>query len=108
MTTAISQGCTPNLENGTYFIVNDRDYERDASGVAQICDPRNDEHRILSQITVAWMTLHNKFVDDLGLTFEEARDATIREWQAVVLSDMLPNLLDTDVRIRVDVYMNDE
>lgn len=90
------QGCSPNLENGTKFILNDRDFERSSSGEALICDPRNDEHRIMSQITVAFMTLHNMFVDE-GLTFAQARDAVILEWQAIVLDDLLPNLVDTSV-----------
>lgn len=52
----------------------------------------------MSQMTVAFMTLHNMFVDE-GLTFEQARDAVILEWQRIVLDDLLPNLVDTSVSI---------
>lgn len=78
--------------------MNGRDYDRHGNGEAKICDPRNDEHRIVSQLTVAWMTLHNEFVTDLGYDFDDAREATIKEWQAVVLTDLLPALLDEAVR----------
>lgn len=89
--------------------MNGRDFDRHSDGRADICDPRNDNHRILSQITVAWMTLHNYFVQEFALEkemglidedaslFELARQATIREWQAVVLTDLMPNLLDPEV-----------
>jgi len=73
-----------------------RDFVRDSAGAAITLDQRNDQNRIVSQLMVALMTLHNKFVDD-GMAFEKARDQTIREWLAVVLHDMLPNLLDADV-----------
>ena len=92
------QGCSPNLI-GDKFILSNRDYERDSgSGAALICDPRNDEHRILSQLTVAWMTRHNKFIDDNPTwDFDAAKEATIKEYQAVVLGEMLPYLLDPTV-----------
>lgn len=80
------------------FLVNGRDFDRHGAGEAKVCDPRNDEHRIVSQLAVAWMTLHNKFVDDLGYDFDDAREATVKEWQAVVLTDLLPALLDEAVR----------
>ena len=73
-----------------------RDFPRDSAGAAITLDQRNDQNRILSQFTVSLMTLHNAFVDE-GMPFEEARRQTISEWQAVVLSDMLPSLLDPGV-----------
>jgi len=73
-----------------------RDFNRDSTGSAVTLDQRNDQNRIVSQLTVALMALHNKLVDD-GMSFEEARNHTIREWQAVVLHDMLPKLLDSTV-----------
>jgi len=73
-----------------------RDFARRADGTAILLDKRNDEHRIVSQMTVAFMALHNKFVD-CALNFAEANAKTIREWQGVVLFDLLPNLLDASV-----------
>mmetsp|Transcript_23657 Transcript_23657/g.75954 ORF Transcript_23657/g.75954 Transcript_23657/m.75954 type:complete len:277 (-) Transcript_23657:346-1176(-) len=42
------------------------------------------------------MALHNKFVD-LGASLQDAKESTIREWQALILSDLLPSLLDGGV-----------
>jgi len=91
------------LENDK-FVVNGRDFARDADGVALIPDLRNDEHRIVSQLTVAFMTLHNKIYDTLpgnGQKFERAKRDTIKTWQSVVINDLLPNLLDHAVLEKV-------
>eukprot|EP00968_Pinguiococcus_pyrenoidosus_P003203 scaffold189_cov249-Pinguiococcus_pyrenoidosus.AAC.24 len=84
-----------------------RDFCRRRDGTARILDLRNDEHRIVSQLTVGLMALHNKFFDDFMATstitrrskrrkaaFAFAKDETIKAWQSVVLTDMLPTLVD--------------
>ncbi len=73
----------------------DRDFPRDPlTGEALIADPRNDEHRIVSQLATAFMALHNKLYDELGEStrskksnkqhdkrrFKKAKKETIRTW----------------------------
>ena len=72
-----------------------RDFVRNPTK-ATLLDQRNDEHRIVSQFTVALMTLHNKFIDG-GAKFKKAKELTIKEWQAMVITDLLPALVDGDV-----------
>ena len=99
------------------FPVNGRDFVRQANGEADIMDLRNDEHRIISQLTVAFMTLHNMFVDactsgknaaQVRRCFLKARQETIQVWQSVILTDLLPNLVDvsTVVCIRTAPVMS--
>jgi len=89
-------------DDGCKFVVQGRDFARDEStGEALIPDGRNDEHRIVSQLAVAFMTLHNKFCDELPggskNMFLKAQRETVRTWQSVILTDLLPNLLDPTV-----------
>lgn len=80
------------------------DLWRDASGVALIGDPRNDENLTLAQTHVAFIHFHNKVVDKLraeshdenGL-FERARELVVRHFQWIILKDFLPKLVDESV-----------
>jgi hypothetical protein len=69
---------------------------------AIIGDPRNDENQVIAQIHVAFLRLHNANVDEIrkkdkakknDKVFDEARDATILEWQRVVFNDLVPRFV---------------
>jgi len=69
-----------------------------------IADPRNEDNLILSQLTVLFCKLHNRFVDALeayGIDekqlFWQARRLTIRCYRKIVVCDYLKRLLDKDV-----------
>lgn len=74
-----------------------RDLPRNAQGTAIIGDPRNDEHRILSQLHLAMLNFHNQVAEHLGKTartggqalFERARQWTTWHYQWIVIHDFL-------------------
>ncbi|MEM7093586.1 MAG: heme peroxidase family protein [Actinomycetota bacterium] len=74
------------------------DVQRNGEGVAMIGDFRNDENRIVSQIQLGMIKVHNKFCDEIngaeGLAgkelYEAARRATTFHYQWTVLHDFLP------------------
>jgi hypothetical protein len=72
------------------------DLPRAADGTAFVGDPRNDENRIVSQLQVAFLRLHNHFISQ-GMTFEQARDQTRWHHQWVVVHDFLPRMVGQDV-----------
>ena len=72
------------------------DLPRQADGTAIIGDPRNDENLIVSQLQVAYLRLHNKFIDD-GLTFAQAQAQVRFHHQYVVVNDFLPRLVGQDL-----------
>jgi hypothetical protein len=76
------------------------DVPRNQEGIALIGDPRNDVQLFTSQMSVAFIHLHNRLVDRLrdGGTaerdiFEEARRATTWHYQHVILREFLPGLI---------------
>ena len=72
------------------------DLPRLADGTAIIGDPRNDENLIVSQLQVAYLRLHNKFIDG-GLPFAQAQALTRFHHQWVVVNDFLPRLVGQDL-----------
>jgi hypothetical protein len=70
---------------------------------AIIGDPRNDENQVIAQIHATFLRLHNANVDELRRggsnpnqnerLFQEAREATTRQWQRVVATDLLPRFV---------------
>ncbi len=66
---------------------------------AIIADPRNDENQVIAQIHLAFLRLHNAFVDSLpaqvppATKFTVARNRTIEQWQRVVFNDLLPRFV---------------
>lgn len=60
---------------------------------AFIGDSRNDENLILAQTHVAFLRLHNSFVDR-GQDFEQARRSTVWHYQWLVINDYLPAIAD--------------
>lgn len=89
------------------FKLNGRDYERTSNGEAKIPDGRNDEHVILSQLTVAFMRLHNLYVGDFvrgagsvvdpNDAFQFGRRHTVRAYQSMIIDELLPALCDRDM-----------
>jgi hypothetical protein len=76
------------------------DVPRNHEGIALIGDPRNDVHLFTSQMSVAFIKLHNRLVDlvrddDLAEqdVFEQARRAATWHYQHVILREYLPGLI---------------
>jgi hypothetical protein len=76
------------------------DVPRNHEGIALIGDPRNDVHLFTSQMTVAFIKLHNRLVDRLrddetaeDALFEEARRAATWHYQHVIVREFLPSLI---------------
>lgn len=63
---------------------------------AIIGDGRNDENLLVAQLHVAFLRLHNRFVD-LGHDFGGARELTRFHYQWLVLNDFLPVICAGDV-----------
>lgn len=73
------------------------DLPRNRQGVALVGDPRNDVHLLISQMHVAFLTFHNRVVDQLreGGTpdehvFDEARRITRWHYEWVMVNEFLP------------------
>lgn len=100
------------------------DVPRNQEGVALIGDPRNDVHLFISQMSVAFIKLHNRLVDCLRHdevaeqdVFEEARRAAAWHYQHVILREFLPALIGAQLtaelldggpqlyRVERDVYI---
>ena len=82
------------------------DLQRNGDGVAMIGDFRNDENRIVSQIQLGMIKVHNKFADELHAAdpalhgkelYEAARKATTWHYQWAVVHDFLHNMCGPDV-----------
>jgi len=73
------------------------DLPRNRQGIALVGDPRNDVHLLISQLHVAFLKLHNAFVDRLrgsgapgGDVFDEARRLARWHYEWVVVHEFLP------------------
>jgi hypothetical protein len=80
------------------------DVPRNQEGIALLGDPRNDVQLFTSQMSVAFIKLHNRLVDRLrddGVAeadqFEEARRATTWHYQHVILREFLPGLIGVEL-----------
>lgn len=81
------------------------DLMRTANGLALIPDPRNDENVLISQLHVAFMKLHNRFVDDLVAArragsplssqpdFQAAKRLCQWHYQWLIVNDYLPEVV---------------
>ena len=73
---------------------------------------RNDENLAVAQTHLAFLKLHNRFVDE-GMNFDDARKATIQHYQSMVINDFLPRIIAPEIYSRVfesdedSVEMND-
>jgi hypothetical protein len=71
--------------------------------VALIGDPRNDENTIVSQLHLAFIKLHNSFLEDREVQgdFERAQTMTCWHYQWVILNDYLHKVCDPEVLKRI-------
>ncbi len=76
------------------------DLQRNAEGIAVIGDPRNDSHTLISQLHLAMLKAHNKFVDEARLTgvasdrvFDHAARELRWHYQWTLLNEFLPALV---------------
>jgi hypothetical protein len=77
------------------------DLQRNAEGTAIIGDPRNDSHTLISQLHLAMLKAHNKFVDEARLrgvandsgAFDEGARELRWHYQWIILNEFLPTLV---------------
>ncbi len=76
------------------------DLPRNWQGTALIGDPRNDVHRFVAHLHLAFLHAHNGLVDRLredGVpeadVYEEARRALVWHYQWIVVNDFMPRLV---------------
>jgi hypothetical protein len=80
------------------------DVPRVSTGAAIIADPRNDQHKIILQLHIAFSKFHNSVVDHLRAQgeaeealFLEARQIVRWHYQWVVVHDYLPRVAGQEV-----------
>jgi nucleoid-associated protein YgaU len=67
---------------------------------ARIGDERNDENLVVSQLHLAFLKAHNKWVDE-GNSFAEARRLLRQHYQHIVIHDFLPRIADEEIVDRI-------
>lgn len=72
------------------------DLPRNPDGSAILVEGRNDENEIISQIHVAFLLLHNKYVDT-GLSFADARKLVVARYQDIILNEALPHFVGQSI-----------
>jgi hypothetical protein len=80
------------------------DVPRNYEGIALVGDQRNDTHLFVSQMQLAFIKTHNRFVDrlredgvDEAEVFDDARRATTWHYQWVILREFLPLLVGAEL-----------
>jgi hypothetical protein len=80
------------------------DLPRNWQGTALIGDPRNDVHRLVAALHLAFLHAHNGLVDRLredGVAepdlYDEARRALVWHYQWIVVHDFLPRLVGAEL-----------
>src|SRR6266849_3857163 len=81
-----------------------QDVLRNGEGTAIIGDPRNDSHVLMSQMHLAFVRAHNRFVDRVrsegtpeSNVFESAARELRWHYQTVVLGEFLPTLVGAEL-----------
>ena len=70
------------------------DLPRDDAGKAFVGDPRNDENLIITQMQMAFIKLHNHFLDsDAKQDFAKAQQLTRWHYQWIIVHDFLPHVV---------------
>ncbi len=89
---------------GAAGVIDGFDFERDAAGTAQIPDPRNSEHKMLSQLQNLFELAHNDCVDralagaaaptpqQIGAAFDGCHRKVLWTYETIVATDFLPRL----------------
>jgi hypothetical protein len=72
------------------------DLPRAADGTAFLGDPRNDENHIVAQFQIAFIRLHNTFIEE-GNSFATARRLTQWRFQWIIVHDYLPKIVGQEM-----------
>jgi Animal haem peroxidase len=82
----------------------DDDVPRNQEGIALVGDPRNDVHVFMSQMQLAFLRAHNRFVDrlredgaDEDELFDDARRALSWHYQWLIVNEFLPVLVGEEL-----------
>jgi hypothetical protein len=107
-------GSTKKAKSGQkYFAPSSDDLPRNVNGIALVGDPRQDENLILAQLHVAFLKLHNYFMDELanghiqnvgpkgGTLFDQTRRLVTWHYQYFVIHDFLATLIPQDILANV-------
>lgn len=86
-------------------VTSDDDLPRNEQGRALIGDPRNDENVIVSQLHLAFLKLHNRFVEEVSANqgfagedlFKEAQRLARWHYQWVVVHDFLVRIVGEEI-----------
>jgi hypothetical protein len=79
------------------------DVPRNPDGSAILGDGRNDENLVIAQFHAAFLRFHNRLVDQ-GMSFEQARLTTVRQWQWLILNEYLPRFVGSVPRLAANRY----
>ncbi len=86
------------------ILIDGFDFQRDAAGTAEIPDPRNSEHKLLSQLQNLFELAHNDCVDRalagiaapsqqrIGIAFDACHKKVQWTYQTIVATDFLPRI----------------
>jgi hypothetical protein len=66
-------------------------------GRALIGDPRNDENSIVSQLQGLFLRFHDRLLAESKLPFEDVQRLVRFHYQYVVMNDLLPRIINSDV-----------
>lgn len=89
---------------GAAGVVDGFDFERGPDGAAEIPDPRNSEHKILSQLQNLFELAHNDCLDralaanpapdaaQIGAAFDDCRRKVMWTYETIVATDFLPRI----------------
>ena len=85
-------------------IIDGFDYERSSAGAAEIPDPRNSEHKMLSQLQNLFELAHNDCMDhglagaaapsqqQIGGAFDDCHKKVLWTYETIVATDFLPRI----------------
>jgi hypothetical protein len=89
---------------GAAGIIDGFDFERSSAGTAEIPDPRNSEHKMLSQLQNLFELAHNDCVDralagtaapsqqQIGTAFDACHRKVLWTYETIVATDFLPRI----------------
>ncbi|HXC92173.1 MAG TPA: peroxidase family protein [Stellaceae bacterium] len=89
---------------GAARVIDGFDYERTAAGAAEIPDPRNSEHKMLSQLQNLFELAHNDCVEralagsaapsqpQVGAAFDDCHRKVVWTYETIVATDFLPRI----------------
>jgi Animal haem peroxidase len=89
------------------------DYQRTPEGAAEVPDPRNSEHKLISQIQNLFELAHNTCMDhvlgaapapnqqQIGVAFDACREKVVWTYETIVATDFLPRFSAEETLNRV-------